>query len=360
MSTNILFVFEGKSTEDKIVECLEKHILNDSVIIKCAYTSDVYQLYREIEKDEDLDIFYLIKERDKDNPIFEKYNGSDFSEIYLFFDYDGQADLASVQDKDGFAVKTGDSKMKDMLSFFNNETDKGKLYISYPMVEAIRHIIKSYDDFKDLKVKCKGKNCQYKETCKEQITCEKEPHYKVKVSSDSLLLGDYSKYALDTWKNIIETHLCKMNYIVNDTYTFPQKIESQHKIFTKQLEKYINHKCPMVGVLSAFPIFIFDYYGCEKTTKILTPITENNYDYNSIQELLSWAEKIIKKKRYPQEEFKLNQYTTIIDCGKHLEAMISTITQNRENPTIYYHTINQLRELRRKLEGLYYKVPEQK
>ena len=74
MSTNILFVFEGKSTEDKIVECLEKHILNDSVIIKCAYTSDVYQLYREIEKDEDLDIFYLIKERDKDNPIFEKYN----------------------------------------------------------------------------------------------------------------------------------------------------------------------------------------------------------------------------------------------------------------------------------------------
>lgn len=92
----------------------------------------------------------------------------------------------------------------------------------------------------------------------------------------------------------------------------------------------------------------------------MTPITENNYDYNSIQELLSWAEKIIKKKRYPQEEFKLNQYTTIIDCGKHLEAMISTITQNRENPTIYYHTINQLRELRRKLEGLYYKVPEQK
>lgn len=65
MSTNILFVFEGKSTEDKIVECLEKHILNDSVIIKCAYTSDVYQLYREIEKDEDLDIFYLKKKEIK-------------------------------------------------------------------------------------------------------------------------------------------------------------------------------------------------------------------------------------------------------------------------------------------------------
>ena len=63
MSTNILFVFEGKSTEDKIVECLEKHILNDSVIIKCAYTSDVYQLYREIEKDEDLDIFYLMMDK---------------------------------------------------------------------------------------------------------------------------------------------------------------------------------------------------------------------------------------------------------------------------------------------------------
>lgn len=69
-----------------------------------------------------------------------------------------------------------------------------------------------------------------------------------------------------------------MNYIVNNTYTLPLKIESQLNIFIKQKEKYINHKCPTVGVLSAFPVFILDYYGCEKTTNILNPTTENNYE----------------------------------------------------------------------------------
>ena len=33
--------------------------------------------------------------------------------------------------------------------------------------------------------------------------------------------------------------------------------------FTKQLEKHINHKCPEVAVLSAFPIYVLDYYGVE-------------------------------------------------------------------------------------------------
>ena len=44
MSTNSLFVFEGKSTEDKIVECLEIHILIDSVIIKCTYTISIEKM----------------------------------------------------------------------------------------------------------------------------------------------------------------------------------------------------------------------------------------------------------------------------------------------------------------------------
>jgi hypothetical protein len=278
MSTNILFVFEGPKTEGQIVKSLEEHILNEKTIIKCAYASDIYQLYREIEKDNDLDVFYLIKERDKENSIFEKYNSDDFSEIYLFFDYDAHAPLASAQDKNGFLMKKGDEKIKDMLDFFDNETDKGKLYISYPMVEAIRHIVKNYEDFKDLKVKCKGKNCQYRDTCEDKEVCEQEPHYKVKVSSDSPSLCNFTIYTLDTWRNLIKAHLRKMNYIVNNTYTLPLKIESQLNIFIKQKEKYINHKCPTVGVLSAFPVFILDYYGCEKTTNILNPTTENNYE----------------------------------------------------------------------------------
>ena len=51
--------------------------------------------------------------------------------------------------------------------------------------------------------------------------------------------------------------------------TLPQQIESQSNIFSKQQEKHINHKCPKVAVLSAFPIYALDYYGAETLKKKL-------------------------------------------------------------------------------------------
>lgn len=272
MSTNnILFVFEGEKTEKLIVTSLEKHIFHESTVIKSAFAADIYQLYREIEDDNDLDIFNLIKEKNVSNfKILDNYSRADFAEIYLFFDYDAHASLASPTDRFGNVMKDGDEKIKEMLAFFDNETDKGKLYISYPMVEAVRHII-DYGDFKDLKVKCKGQNCQHKEVCKDKEACNNEPSYKQRVSSESIsTLCNINGYTEDTWKRLIESHLCKMNHIVNDTYILPNKIESQLYIFTKQLDKYIQRMCPMVAVLSAFPIFIFDYYGYKKTTTFLS------------------------------------------------------------------------------------------
>lgn len=266
MSTNILFVFKGERTENLVVKSLEKFVLSGNIIIKCAFSADIYQLYREIDEDEDLDIFNLIKERNIGNiKMLEKYHRNDFAEIYLFFDYDAHASLASSVDNYGNPVKDGDEKIKDMLAFFNNETDKGKLYISYPMVEAIRHII-DYEGFQFLKVKCKGKNCPYREACDEKEACEKEHHYKQLVSSESIpSLCNINGYSKEIWQKLINAHLCKMNYVINDMYSFPEDIVSQLDIFINQFDKYIYPKCPMVAVLSAFPIFVFDYYGHEKT-----------------------------------------------------------------------------------------------
>ena len=51
----------------------------------------------------------------------------DVAQIYLFFDYDGHATLAD------------DDDMARMLAHFDNETENGKLYVSYPMAEALKH-----------------------------------------------------------------------------------------------------------------------------------------------------------------------------------------------------------------------------
>lgn len=274
MSNNILFVFEGQNTEEIIANSLEKHILNDKLIIKCAFGTDVYALYRALLDDEDLDTFNLIKEKNIQNKkTLESYTRKDFAEIYLFFDYDAHASLAGCQDLSGNIVKGGDEKIKEMLTVFDDESDKGKLYISYPMVEAIRHII-DFDKFHELTVKCKGNNCT-NDGCHERAICKKEPHYKTKVSTESIKqLCNVNGYTKEKWEQLIIAHLSKMNFIMHGVFIFPQKTESQLDIFTKQLEKYIANSCPVVAVLSAFPIFVHDYYGNERTNEL---INKQNY-----------------------------------------------------------------------------------
>lgn len=139
-----LFVFEGVRAESKYVDMLEQNFLGKRISVKCVYDAEIYQLYRQL-KDEEFafDMVDLLKERNKENAeILRDYNRDSFAYIYLFFDYDAHSSLAS------------DDKIVEMLDFFDNETENGLLYISYPMLEAIRHY-KDMESFKELTVKCK-------------------------------------------------------------------------------------------------------------------------------------------------------------------------------------------------------------
>lgn len=258
MATNILFVFEGRRTEKIITDRLFKYILNDNQIIRCVFEAEIYQLYKKLEEDEYLDIFNLIKNRNNDNQItLREYNRNDFAEIYLFFDYDAHATQAD------------DGTLEKMLTLFDNETNNGKLYISYPMVESIRHI-EDFESFRELTAMCKGANCQHIDYCEEKDECLNRPHYKTIVGNKSILrLKNMNSYTRETWMRLIAIHISKMNYIVNNEYEYPSKLESQLNIFINQFEKYINKRCPTVSVLSSFPIFVLDYYGIDGTKEII-------------------------------------------------------------------------------------------
>lgn len=255
-----LFIFEGAKTEDKLVEKLEHNFLGERHAIKCVFDAEIYQLYRTIKEENgfSIDIVSLLKERTAENAeILKDYNRDSFAYIYLFFDYDAHSTLAD------------DNKIKEMLSFFNDETEEGMLYISYPMVEAIRHF-KDLESFKSLTVKCKRRNCPYKDECRDKDKCMKEPHYKNITAMDSRpQLANVNSYTKQVWQDLITAHLCKANYLVNDTFTLPTSLMSQEVIFSRQLEKHICHKCPEVAVLSAFPLYVLDYFGCERTIEKL-------------------------------------------------------------------------------------------
>lgn len=237
MSTKILFIFEGPKTEKSVTENLTKFFVNENTVITCAYCTTIYKMYTEISKDEDLDTFSLLKDIEANKQTLNNFNRTDFAEIYMFFDYDGHATNAS------------DDKLNELLDFFNEETEKGKLYISYPMVEALKHI-ESYETFRDLKVICK-KNIGYKNLVSEKCI----PSIKHFIS-----------YDLDIWKKLINMHLKKMNEIVHNSYEFPKMLIDQITIFNKQIEKHINVDST-VAVLSSFPIFLHDYYGNEEIKK---------------------------------------------------------------------------------------------
>lgn len=242
-----LFVFEGQNTEiniaknlaDKFSETFTDIFASDD--IKCAYCTTIYDLYNKILEDEYLDVFMLLKEKEFNKEILKGFNRTDFAEIYLFFDYDGHAPIAT------------DNKLAQVINMFNEETEYGKIFISYPMVEALKHYSNTID-FKNLKVKAK-ENINYKKIA--NLNC-------------NIKYRDFNQYNENTWRELIEIHLKKMNFIVNDNYSIPHNSITQHEIFVNQLEKYIKVDST-VAVLSAFPVFIFDYYGYKIINNLINP-----------------------------------------------------------------------------------------
>lgn len=236
----ILMVFEGAKTEPQILENLKTYFLNESdkKIVKAVYGTVIYGLYKKFfpnnELDDELALFDLLKKEIK-VPELKDIEIEFVSEIYLFFDYDSHA------------TNAGNEKLETMLQFFDNETENGKLYVSYPMIEAIQHLKEDID---------------FKETIEE---CNKEYKNLVKENRDKCF-ENLSWLKKEHWDRIIQEHSKKANFIVNDDFVFPSQIFEQSEIFNHQKIKFIEpHK--KVAVLASFPLFLLDYYGVKKFIK---------------------------------------------------------------------------------------------
>ena len=104
----IAIISEGEKTEKQIINNLERNFTTFSnKIIFLSYKANIYNLFREIEEDEDIDIINLLKEKqikankirnDVENIDVSNINSDDISQIYLFFDYDGHTENASDEE----------------------------------------------------------------------------------------------------------------------------------------------------------------------------------------------------------------------------------------------------------------------
>ena len=147
--------------------------------------------------------------------------------------------------------------MKQMLESFDNETENGKLYISYPMVEALR----DYNPG----------TCGNRENC--FVTIEEFGNYK-NASSMRSFNPHFKEYDFDIWKGIIDIFAMRVSCLfgLSDTMEYEQYSDevTPYEIYTIEEKEVENQK---IFVLSAFPEFLIDYFGvklwktCAKHTK---------------------------------------------------------------------------------------------
>lgn len=240
MTKVILCVTEGEKTEVKIIPQLQKHFMTHDKLEIISFKAEIYQFYRHIKDLNDvfLDTFALLKMRHPQDDIFKKYNRSDIAEIYLFFDYDGHATQAN------------DQAIIDMLSYFNDETNMGKLYVSYPMIEAFKDPLPSLPSNLPKKLLI-SLGSQYKTNVNQQQT-----------NQNFHKIGSLQKR---DWEQQLILHLKTGHFITQRLFTLPDyktviSALNQVNIFHHQKTQYIDIT-KEIAILSVLPFFLVEYLG---------------------------------------------------------------------------------------------------
>ena len=135
----ILFITEGKKPDKNLVKSVcnfqsdfFSHKIDYEIVV---FSTNIYSLYEKLKENQyEQTVEHICELSDGE---FE-YTSEDFSLIYLFFDLDAQH---YKKDKNLEKIY---NKIEEMLNLFNAETENGKLFLSYPMVEASKYFHESF------------------------------------------------------------------------------------------------------------------------------------------------------------------------------------------------------------------------
>lgn len=100
------------------------------------------------------------------------------------------------------------------------------------------------------------------------VSCPPVKEYKSIVANEKPLLSDIARISDSKWREIICCHLATTALLLSGTNELHGEI-SQSGIFDVQKRVCISRSCPQVAVLSAFPLFLYDYFGSEKFREMI-------------------------------------------------------------------------------------------
>ena len=275
----IAFIYEGVQAEDSLLANMKQMYLSDFYDVETFQLpadGNIYMLWRQLVEDEfETNVIDVLKEmsREARNRINEKdLKASDFAEIYLFFDYDGHAASFSerrVHEANELCKNLGMPEIKNkwdllerMLLVFQNETEEGKLYISYPMIESIKEIKKDSAEYKRL-----------------YIPLADTPDYK-HLFGERSDYGNYAEITKEMWDNACKASVKQANLIVC------QKAECDYEEFIKDLTQiniyhaqkkyYINALGErLLAILNSLPLFLLEYFEVEFWNRVVAKNEKN-------------------------------------------------------------------------------------
>lgn len=275
----IAFIYEGVQAEDDLLTNMKQVYLSgfyDVETFQLPADGNIYMLWKQLVDDEfETNVIDVLKEMSKEakTRIEEQdLKASDFAEIYLFFDYDGHAPRFSeetVHDANELCKRRNMPEVKNkwdllerMLLVFQNETEEGKLYVSYPMVESIKEIKKDSAEYKRL-----------------YIPLEDSPNYKHRFFERSDY-GNYEAITKEMWDIACHASVKQANLIVY------QKVECNYEKFINELTQlhiyhaqkkyYINASGErLLAVLNSIPLFLVEYFEESFWNNVIKKSAEN-------------------------------------------------------------------------------------
>ena len=201
---NTLLIIEGESCEKAFFNKFIKTIKADKNITIIPFCNDIYELYKNIEElGETTTKDVILNYCELDNKTRQLLNETKFVYTYLVFDLD-------LQDGNEDERKEKLEQVNKMLNLFNNETEYGKLFVNYPMMESYRHFdITNPNTLNNKSV---------------VVDNEILTHYKELVGQDGST-KNVNKYTSKDFHTITKAHLMQANLLVNGQFKKPNPKE---------------------------------------------------------------------------------------------------------------------------------------
>ncbi|WP_407451865.1 hypothetical protein [Fibrobacter sp.] len=253
-SAKVLIVLEGEKPEENTLARLQRAFSEELAdlsedLVEYVYSSHIYGLYNKLKEDDGFsDVIEVLKELYPDDEALQNTNREDISQVYLFFDLDIHKQ----------PIEKSCDQLNELVQFFDNETENGKLFLSYPMAEAINICDVENGLMSD----------DRKLFCIDKCVNDGFKHFVDDLNRDSQTICRAN--CRENWLIISKANYEKAKWLIHLTS------DELFSVFDRmQQDTILQHQQALikqdnvVATLSAFPFFLLEYLGAGKIRKIV-------------------------------------------------------------------------------------------